>query len=205
MPESTFPQIAVRRQSGDEPLHSEGLRSSFCLRDFWQWSVSDLVSSATRGIFAEFVVATALGIDVSGVRGEWDAFDLTTPSGIKIEVKSAAYVQTWNQGKLSNILFRIRSTRAWDAASNAMSSEVKRQADLYVFAVLHHQHKATIDPLDMTQWSFYVVPTRLLDARTRGQHSITIPSLKNLVGDPVTYAQLAAAVERAGCTPGAAV
>ena len=55
------------------------------LLDFWSWSASDLVSNATRGRLAEFIVANALGVE-SGIREEWAAYDLATATGIKIEV-----------------------------------------------------------------------------------------------------------------------
>ncbi|WP_156153452.1 hypothetical protein [Domibacillus robiginosus] len=41
------------------------------------------------------------------MRIEWNAFDLVTPTGIKVEVKSAAYVRSWQQVKNSAISFRI--------------------------------------------------------------------------------------------------
>ncbi len=43
------------------------------------------------------------------LRAEWDAVDLTTPDGIRIEVKSAAYIQSWHQVRESTISFRVRS------------------------------------------------------------------------------------------------
>jgi hypothetical protein len=179
-------------------LKVNGQASGFTLLDFWRWSTSDLVSNVTRGRLAEFIVATALGIDVSGVRNEWDPFDLVTTSGLKIEVKSAAHVQSWYQARLSQIAWRTPRTRAWNPATNRQDGEPRRQADVYVFALLDHQEKNTIDPLDTDQWRFFAVPTKSLDARTRSQHSITLPSLKALAGPPVSYAEVAAAVERAG-------
>jgi hypothetical protein len=41
-------------------------------------------------------------------------FDLTTPEGITVEVKSAAYVQSWHQHHLSAITFATPKTRVWD-------------------------------------------------------------------------------------------
>lgn len=198
MPNLPLPPIVVTRKTGHEPLHANGQALTFTLADFWAWSVSDIVSNATRGILTEFIVATALGVDVTGVRNEWDAFDLTTPSGVKVEVKSAAYIQSWYQTRLSIISWLTPRTRAWDAETNKQSHESRRQADVYVFALLHHQDKATIDPLDTSQWGFFVLPTRVLDARTRSQHSITLSSLRALVGPPLTYFELSAGVEEAG-------
>lgn len=78
-----------------------------------------------------------------------------------------------------------------------MSTERRRQADVYVFALLAHEDKTTIDPLDVTQWQFYVLPTFTLDARTRSQQSITLKSLERLCGGPAHYAGLRAVIEKA--------
>jgi hypothetical protein len=66
-----------------------------------------------------------------------------------------------------------------------------------VFALLAHVGQATLDPLNVAQWEFYVLPTAALDQRERSQHSITLPSLRTLVGKPVQYSELRGAVEEA--------
>jgi hypothetical protein len=121
--------------------------------------------------------------------------------GTKVEVKSAAYVQSWRQRALSAVKFVVPKTLAWDADSNVQAQEARRQADVYVFALLAHVDKATIDSLDIGQWRFYVLPTATLDARGRSQHSITLTSLEALAGPPVDYWGLGHAVERAAASP----
>jgi len=93
----TLGRLTIMRKTGQEPFHSNGQALGFDLLSFWQWTTSDLVSNATRGILGEYIVAHALALAAADVREEWAAFDLQTPSGIKIEVKSAAYVQSWHQ------------------------------------------------------------------------------------------------------------
>ncbi|MGQ9717931.1 MAG: hypothetical protein ACUVR6_09650, partial [Anaerolineae bacterium] len=117
---------------------------------------------------------------LDNVREEWSAFDLITPEGITVEVKSAAYIQSWSQRNLSSITFRTPKTRAWNADTNVQEKEPRRQAQVYVFALLAHQDKSSIDPLNVDQWKFFVVPTAVLDARTRSQHLITLRSLEKL-------------------------
>lgn len=197
-------RLRVARRTGDEPLHENGAPLQPRLEDFWRWSASDLVSNVVRGIFAEFLVAHALGIDVSGVRDSWAAFDLMTPDGIRVEVKSAAYVQSWWQRRLSPITFSVRRTRAWSADTGVMAAVAARQADLYVFALLAHVDKATIDPLNVEQWRFFVVPTAVLDARTRSQHSITLRSLRAIAAE-LRLAEVAGAVTEAVATRGDAI
>lgn len=43
--------------------------------DFYHWAYSDLLVNVNRGRFAEYIVATALGV-AQTVREEWDAYDL---------------------------------------------------------------------------------------------------------------------------------
>lgn len=191
-----FPRISQKPRTGDEKLHLTGEALDVCVSDFWRWSASDLLSNATRGVFAEFIVAHALGISFDDIRDEWGAFDLKTPEGIKVEVKSAAYIQSWHQTKLSNITFRVPETRAWDADTNIQARESQRQADVYVFALLAHTEQDMIDPLDLDQWKFFVLPTPILNARTRSQHSITLKTLIALSGGAVSFNELRSSVTR---------
>jgi len=182
-------EIKASPKSGKESLTDNGQSTNYSLLDFWRWSVSDILSNATRGRFAEFVVGTAVGLNPENLRDEWDAYDLTTENGIKIEVKSAAYIQSWNQKNFSTISFSIKPARYWDAETNMQRGEPKRHADLYVFCHLKHKDQKTIDPLKMEQWDFYVLPTYRLDNYERSQSSITINSLKKLT-EPNRYDKL---------------
>jgi hypothetical protein len=159
-----FPQLVVSRKTGAEPFRDGSQSLPFGVRDFWQWSASDLASNATRGRVAEFLVAQALGI-ADGVRTEWDAYDLRTRTGATVEVKSAAYLQTWSQNILSPISFGIAPTKAWDPKTNTSAKEARRQADVYVFAHLDEKDKTRFDPLDVGQWTFYVLPTAIPNDR----------------------------------------
>jgi hypothetical protein len=158
MAEVLLPPLTVSRKSGAEPFRAGSTPLAFDLLSFWQWSASDLASNALRGRLAEFLVAQAWGI-ADGVRSEWDPYDLRSRQGHTIEVKSAAYLQTWAQKALSTIMFDIAPTRCWDAATNVLATDVRRQADLYVFALLAHQDKPTLDVMDLNQWQFHLLPS----------------------------------------------
>jgi hypothetical protein len=188
-----IPQV---RRDGSERFHAGGDDLGFDLLGFWEWSVSDVVSNATRGRLAEYIVANAIGA-AGGVRDEWAAYDLIDPRGISIEVKSAAYIQSWHQDRLSTISFNCPKSLAWDPETNKQSDIKRRQAEVYVFALLAHQDQSTLDPFDLSQWEFYVVPTVTLDRRERSQHSITLKSLRALHGDPVGFADLSDAIAEA--------
>ncbi len=184
-------KIGLERATGDDG------KVTFALPDFWQWAYSDLVSNARRGILAEFIVASALGLGRKDVRIEWGTVDLVTSKGLKIEVKSAAYVQSWRQQRLSTISFDVAPHRRYNHETGEAEGTATRRADVYVFALLGHQDKVSIDPLDLRQWQFYVLPTSTLDSRERSQHSITLKSLITLRPQAVTFTQLRQAVKRA--------
>ena len=84
----------------------------------------------------------------------------------------------------------------WDRETNKFDHEKKRQADVYVFALLFHKDKETVNPLDISQWEFFVLPTKVLDQRERSQYSITLPSLKKLTNS-VSYFELGESVDKA--------
>jgi len=189
-----LPAIKTQRRNGDEEFIGSPRCEELTLKDFWQWSSSDLVSNATRGILAEFLVASALGLN-GGVRNEWDAYDLLTAGGVKIEIKSTAYIQSWYQRKLSSIVFDIRPTRAWDSGTNKLAEEKKRQADVYVFCLLHHKDKETINPMDLSQWTFYVVPTKRLDQECQDAKSISLTKLTTLNPKICSFDEIKKAVE----------
>lgn len=177
-----LPKLEVVPKSGSESFTANGEDLDVRLLDFWKWSVSDLVSNATRGRLAEFIVATALDLDTTNdVRSEWDAFDLQIPGVATIEVKSCAYIQSWMQSAHSKISFSVRTSRHWDSSTSVWSGEVKRQADIYVFCLLNFRgEKSKVNPLDMDQWEFYAVPTMMLDAHFPGSQSISLASLQKL-------------------------
>ncbi len=62
-------------------------------------------------------------------------------------------------------LDRISIERKTGAEPLHNNVERKRQADVYVFALLSHRDKATLDPLNVAQWEFYILPAAVLDIK----------------------------------------
>lgn len=182
MPDSTFCEpgrldaLVPAPKSGSERFRSAKGDLGFGIADFWRWSTSDLTNNAMRGILAEFLVMRALGVR-SDVRTEWDAYDLVTDEGVRVEVKSSAYIQTWHQRQLSRPSFSIGLRRGWDAATNTYYESACRAADVYVFALLHHKDKPTVDPLNVDQWTFYVMPTEVQNNRFPEGKTVSLTSL----------------------------
>jgi hypothetical protein len=161
------------------------------VRDFWAWALGDLRLNSTRGMLAQFLVAKAL--DDPRLRDDgWGNFDVLTPEGIKVEVKSSGYLQSWTQRKLSRIVFSGLKARSWDAETR-YSAEPEFRADVYVFAVHTCQDPAIYDPLALDAWIFYVLPATIV--RALGQKTLSLARLATLAPSPVGWSKLPDAVQ----------
>lgn len=177
--------MKTARKSGNEPFIKNNKPLNFNLLNFWQWGSSDLLNSTNRGVLAEFIVANDLCI-ATEVTDDWAPYDLLF-QGIKVEVKSGAYIQAWEQTEYSKIIFGIAPKRALDPKTNKMSEKIKRQSEVYVFCVLKHKDEATINPLNLDHWEFYILPTKILDEKMPKQKTIILPSLLRLQPKKVEY------------------
>ena len=149
--------------------------SGVAILEYWQWAYSGIVGNTDRGNLAEFLVAKALDI-ATDVRNDWDDFDLTTTDGTKIEVKSAGLVQSWRQTRIYPPRFSIRKTLpTWDYSSITK----QRYADVYVFCLLAHIDKETVNPMDVSQWEFYALRTDVIDREFGDAQSISLRDLRS--------------------------
>jgi hypothetical protein len=120
-------RVSVSRKTGAGPFTAAGRPVGATVADLWGWSRSDLLDTTERGVLAEFIVATALGIPAGGVREGWAAWDLAAPDGVRVEVKSAAYLQSWAQKELSRISFGTPRTLVWDADGGGFAGAARSQ------------------------------------------------------------------------------
>ncbi|GAB1779545.1 hypothetical protein PMEGAS67_50220 [Priestia megaterium] len=173
----------MRKLSAD----TEILGTQYSISDFWSWGFSDLLMNSLRGVFSEFLVGSALGI-LQHPRIEWDTYDLLYMDK-KIEVKSAAYIQSWHVEKYSKISFGIEEKRSYNYDTNTYSVDVLRHADIYVFCLLKEKNKEQINVLNTEQWNFYIVPTQTLNNLYAKQKRISLSSLEK-ISQPVSYNQI---------------
>ncbi len=186
---SSLGPIVPVRLSGQEVLRRGGQPLPVSVLQFWQWACSDFVTNTFRGWFAEFIVASDLGI-TDTTRTDWEGWDLRTSDGVKIEVKATGNSQSWAQKRRSTPSFSVKKARAWDSATDTMSKDVARHSDVYVFCLHKHQDQATLDPLDMAQWTFFVVSTGQIDAQLGDQQSVTLQALAALGATETEYGRI---------------
>ena len=161
--------------------------------DFWAWAYSDLLINTTRGVFAEFLVGSALAV-VSGIRGAWDAFDLLY-EGSRIEVKSSAYVQRWPQERPSTISWGIEERFAYNVATDTWGDEQVRSADCYVFCLYTEKDREMANVLDLGKWKFYVLSTKRINRELGAQKRVGLGTIKSMT-EPEDYGRLKERVDR---------
>lgn len=189
-----LPRIEPKPRIGCEPFNARGEPLGSMLLDYWRWSGSDLVSNVGRGVLAEFLVASALK-RTEEPREEWGAFDVEVPGCGTVEVKSAAYIQSWEQTDYSRISFDIaKRTSAWNPKTGEYEelNPPRRVADVYVFCLLKHKCQKTIDPLYVDQWKLYVVRRSQLDrSKWKENKRIGLGSLASLTkAGAIPYSEL---------------
>ncbi|MBA4021639.1 MAG: hypothetical protein C0482_04690 [Gordonia sp.] len=110
-------------------------------------------------------------------------------------MKSAAYLQSWQQKSPSAISFGVSPATAWFAETNSYSEARRREADVYVFCVFKTTERRHANPIDLDQWLFLVAPTFDINAALGEQKTVTLNSLRGRVKPhEVDYDGLADAV-----------
>lgn len=126
-----------------------------------------------------------------------DSYDLLSPDGIRIEVKSSAYIQAWESDHPARISFRIAPAKGLDSSGNySASSSYMRHSDIYVFCVWTALSRDQ-NILDLSLWDFYVIATKALDRAVPEQKTITFPSLLSLNPEKVDFFGLGSAIKTA--------
>ena len=106
---------------------------------------------------------------------------------IRVEVKCSAYVQGWRQDGFTKPQFDTAPSRNLDDPG----SDPEHQADVYVYCLLAHRNRETVDPLDLDQWEFYVLPRSTVEELS--QKSVGLSRLRDLTL-PVPYVALRTAI-----------
>lgn len=180
--------------TGDEEFTLHDSSTGISVKDFWSWAYSDLLNNTQRGVMAEFLVYSSLKPESHNrkMRVNWLPFDVTSPSGRRIEVKSAAYLQSWTTDFPAQIQYDIAPKLAWDGKSYA--TEAKRNCDLFVFCLYTALTRDKFI-LDLDYWEFYVLPTSVLNNRVPNQKTISLSSLLKLEPIKTDYAGLCTIIE----------
>ena len=179
---------AVGRLAGSEQF--AGVAAT--VQDFWRFALGDLRMNNARGYLAEFLVARALGV-ADPARIEWAEHDVRLDD-ITIEVKSSAYLQASEQRRLSRITFSGLKGTPYTPRGGYDPAGKQFNAHVYVFGVQTATTHDEYDPLDVTQWEWYVLPRHKLVHLDQATLSLVTVRSRTAV---VAFADLAGAVRAA--------
>ena len=188
-PDAVLTPLPPRRLTGSESVAAGRAQ----VLDFWRWAFSDLRDNTVRGVLAEWIVGLALGC-VDGVRSAWANHDLLC-GDIAVEVKAGAYLQAWPTRRHSRITFGHLSGRAWNEETGVYGEARSYRADVYVFAVQTAREHAAFDPLDISQWAFWVAPRAAVEGL--GFRSLSLATVQTICPGSFSFDDLGPAVERA--------
>ena len=177
-------------KEGHEEFFSQSSFSNIDVLAFWSWSSSNLLINTTRGVLAEFLVASSLNL-TDDPRFVWSNYDLITQSKVKIEVKSASIYQAWKQKKPSPIKFTTAKKYQWEEETREYSNGPIRSAHIYVFCVFWG-----IEPLNLDNWDFYVLPTHYINEKYSDQKTVSLRSLEKEIPElrPLRFDELNSAI-----------
>ena len=169
--------------------------------EFRRWVLSDWISPTTRGLLAEYYVRCALGRE-NELAQDWEYVDIVLEDGGKIEVKASAYLQPVPGGKprRTSPRFDIKEkTWAWSSELSdwKQSARPKRWADCYVFCLENMDDPAAYDPLDLSQWEFFVLSTLKIDEVFGSQKSVAVGRLRQEGFRSVAFSGLGSEISRA--------
>ena len=84
-----------------------------------------------------------------------------------------------------------------------MTSPLVRNNDVYVFCLILGETREASNPLILDHWRFWVIPTKLINAKCGDNKSITLPRVKKLFKEVfgseegLRFANLKSAVDKA--------
>lgn len=165
--------------NGDESL-------GMTLLDFWKYQYSNIFD--LQDSIAEFIVSKALGIPEPMNRDGWTLYDIgyiykDRDHPIRIEIKETGYYHSW-QKKIVDGRISSRRTfgihRAYTEYKDS-TTKLERQNDIYVFCLNKGVNEEESYPLDMANWEFYVVPTKIINGNCAPeQKTISLGKVKKL-------------------------
>lgn len=173
----------------------------FSVLDFWRYAYSQI--EGLGDTLAEFLVAKALCIEKAENVNYWTAYDMAYRNK-RIEVKATRYVHPWNTHISKVRTFSIEPTNNsyWGNSKKGISGgrELSRQSEVYVFCLNRNMDIHNSDPLRVDDWTFYVIPTFVINNYCKDnpdQKRISLNVVKRLANNGVAFDMLKIAVDAA--------
>lgn len=171
--------------SGLERFTNNGEETELNLLDFWRFQYSNVWDLQDE--MAEFIVSKALGMEVPFNKNGWTLYDIDY-NDYRIEVKETSDWHSWNKNGYVQKTPRFDIGKAHSVYKD-VESDYERQNDIYVFCHLKGSDAKSANPMNLSAWDFYVVPTKLINERCGDSKTISLSRVKGFTS-PVSYNEL---------------
>lgn len=164
--------------TGKEKFTINGNELEFGIIDFWQYKYSNIYNM--QEVIAEFLIEKALGMDKSYNTDSWTLFDIPYRNK-RIEIKQTSYYHPWNEdGKISNQrVFGITMANS-NYEKPEEENKFERQNDIYVFCLNSGTTKETANPLNISNWEFYIIPTKIINELCGKNKTISLNKVRKI-------------------------
>lgn len=174
------PALSIQRREPQTALRGAEGEQLSTLGDFWAWAYSDESLDAEPRILPGYLVELALRRAPSQ---RWAGTGLNDATqrlldSLTFEVRGASEVPTMARTGAANITFSLAN---------------RPDVDAWIFAIIAHTDVETLNPLDVRQWAFFVVPSVYIDMAHARARSITLTQLASTpFGAAVSWSELGA-------------
>lgn len=160
--------------TGLERFTINGEETEMILQDFWRFQYSNIWD--LQADMSEFIVSKALGIEVPCNRNGWCLYDIDY-NGYRIEVKQTSDWHSWNRDGYVQKKHRFDIGKAYSTYKDVKSA-FERQNDIYVFCHLKGNDAKSANPMNLSAWDFYVIPTKVINDKCGDSKSISFSRVK---------------------------
>ena len=172
--------------TGDEKFEFNGKETDLNILEMWRWKYSDIYD--IKSILAEYIVEKALGLEKSQNVGTWTLYDIKYRD-TRIEVKETSYFHSWDKvGEKRSKQRTFGITKAYSKYKDS-SSPFERQNDIYVFCLNTGYEREESYPLNLNNWEFYVIPTKVINQMCKDNKTIGLNVVRKL-SDVYRYDQI---------------
>ena len=129
-----------------------------------------------------FVYEVPVGVNCYPAQGQ-KVRSYTADGELNSEIKETSYYHSWQEKIAQGRISQQRSFGITPAYTKYKDSTtvLERQNDIYVFCLNTGHNEEESNPLDMSNWEFYVVPTAVINANCApAQKSISLGKVRKL-------------------------
>jgi hypothetical protein len=89
-------------------------------------------------------------------------------------------LQAWAQKQLSDPKVVISEKRSWNLDTGVMEQKPSLNADIYIICYFTSEDHSAADPLDLDQWSFFVLDKKEVSDLIKKSKSISLKALNRM-------------------------